>query len=134
MMGIRRRAHVRARQGALASAAVGGMGTSAWSARRSPRIALAERLRPYRTPALVGVLLAGLILAAVRVEIIRLRYDLANSLTQVTELGKARRELAARTRRLHDPKQLAVQARELGLVPPERVIELPPQRVSTPKP
>lgn len=81
--------------------------------------------RRWLAPALVGLLLAGLVLAALRVDLIRVRYGLAESLEEERALLEERRALQASVRAHRDPVRLADRARELGLGRPERRIELP---------
>lgn len=83
----------------------------------SPR----KRLLPI---ALVGALIGGLCLAALRVDLIRQRYDLAEAMKTEKELLDRKRMLTAAVRRLRDPARLARIAEERGFVRPERVIDL----------
>ena len=77
----------------------------------------------------VPVVLAGLVLAlgvaALRVDLIRMRYALADGLATEQRLLEEQRQLTVQMRSLRDPKDLARQARALGFVRPERVIDLP---------
>ena len=78
------------------------------------------------SPALLAVaLVAGLSLAALRVDLIRVRYGLAQALRQEKALLEDRREALARVRELRDPARLARLAAEHGLTRPERIIDLP---------
>jgi len=75
------------------------------------------------------LVLAGLVLALavawLRVDLIRMRYALADGLAAEQELLEEQRRLTAEMRALRDPSGLAERARELGFVHPERVIDLP---------
>jgi hypothetical protein len=72
---------------------------------------------------LVGAaVVVGLALAALRNDLIRMRYDLSEAMQQERELLEARRELTAKLVALRDPARLARLARERGFVRPERVL------------
>ena len=74
--------------------------------------------------ALVGALIAALCLAALRVDLIRQRYDLAEAMNTEKRLLEQKRTLTAQGRRLRDPARLARLASELGFVRPERLIDI----------
>lgn len=74
--------------------------------------------------ALFGILLAAFALAALRVDIIRLRYGLGEAMSVQRTLFEKRRELTAEVRKLRDPAGLARAARQRGLARPEHVIDL----------
>jgi hypothetical protein len=74
--------------------------------------------------AIVGALIGGLCLAALRVDLIRQRYDLAEVMRTEKELLELKRGLTARVQRLRDPARLARLAGERGFVRPERVIDV----------
>jgi len=97
----------------------------AWSGRRPGpgwrRLASSRRALPA---VLVGLLAAGLALAALRVDLIRVRYALADALASEAALRSERAELLAEVRRLRDPSRLGSLARAAGLARPERVIDL----------
>jgi len=88
--------------------------------RRGPRF--------FGWPAVVAALLLALGVAALRVDLIRMRYALADGLSAEQQLIEEQRELTARMRALRDPAVLARQARELGFVHPDRVIDLTLER------
>ena len=67
-----------------------------------------------------------LALAALRVDLIRVRYGLSTALAAERGLLEERRTELARVGTLRDPARLGRLAREGGFGPPERVIELPP--------
>jgi hypothetical protein len=83
--------------------------------------------RSFRvSPALLVVLLgAALAVAALRVDLIRVRYGLADAVSREKALLEERREAQARLGSLRDPARLANLADEYGLARPERIIELP---------
>jgi hypothetical protein len=79
--------------------------------------------RPWLIIAL-GTLAAALILASLRVSILRLRYDLSAALSEETQLLEQQRTVTVKLRELRDPSRLHELAKELGLGRPERVIQL----------
>lgn len=84
---------------------------------------LRRRLR--ESPALLAVLLlAALAIAALRVDLIRVRYGLAEALSEEKALLEQRRESLARLRTLRDPARLASLAAEFELARPVRIIDL----------
>jgi hypothetical protein len=76
-------------------------------------------------PVVIVALLLALGLTALRVDLIRMRYALADALASEQELLEQQRMLTVEMRMLRDPSGLASRARELGFVHPERVIHLP---------
>jgi len=106
--------HRRRRQVDLVGRDIGGM---------SLRSSSHSRLLPV---ALVGALIAALCLAALRVDLIRQRYDLAEAMNTEKQLLEQKRLLTAQGRRLRDPARLARLAAERGFVRPERLIDLEP--------
>ena len=96
------------------------------------RVRQIGRRRGRAFPALlVGALIAALFLAALRVDLIRMRYGLGAAMSEEKRLLEEQRELTAELRRLRDPLRLARLSRRLGLARPERVIELPPVSAAT---
>ena len=85
-----------------------------------------RRGRPLRvSTALLGALLvSALAIAALRVDLIRVRYGLAEALTEEKALLEERRESLARVRSLRDPARLASLANRYGLSRPARIIDL----------
>jgi cell division protein FtsL len=73
---------------------------------------------------LLGALLAALALAALRVDLIRVRYALAEVMREEKVLLEERRRLTADVRALRDPSRLAEIAKRMGFERPARVIEL----------
>jgi hypothetical protein len=76
-------------------------------------------------PVIIAVLGLALGVAALRVDLIRMRYALADGLAAEQRLLEEQRQLTAEMRELRDPSDLAKEARALGFVHPERVIDLP---------
>ncbi len=97
---------------------------SGWIGRDLARV---PRLRPRAARplwiALAGILVA-LSVAALRIDILRMRYGLGEALETEKALIEERRELTAQVRRLRDPARLIHLAIESGLGRPERVIDL----------
>jgi cell division protein FtsL len=75
--------------------------------------------------ALLGVLLAALLLATLRIDLIRVRYGLADAMREEKRLDEEQRRWTAQVQRLRNPTRLAQHAQELGLHRPDGVIELP---------
>jgi len=84
----------------------------------------AERRRRRWIPLVVGGLLAALCLTALRIDLIRQRYDLAAAMSEEKRLLEERRLLTARVRSLRDPARLAERARQLGFERPAHVLLL----------
>jgi hypothetical protein len=76
---------------------------------------------------LFGALIAALLLAALRVDLIRIRYGVGEAVREQKALLEQRRKLTAQRRSLRDPQRLAPLAQRLGFTRPERVIDLPPR-------
>jgi hypothetical protein len=81
-----------------------------------------------RLPIALGAVAAALLLVTLRVEILRLRYALAEVASQEEELLARSRQVTVRVRELRDPARLRDLAAKRGFVRPERVlsVELPP--------
>jgi hypothetical protein len=80
---------------------------------------------PAALPALLaGVLLAALALAALRVDLIRVRYGLGQAMQEEKDLLEQERTLRARVGSLRDPIRLARLAPRHGLARPARALEL----------
>ena len=86
-----------------------------------------EPVEKRRWPALAiaGFLLAGLAVAALRVDLIRVRYGLADAVREEKALLEESRQALARMRTLRDPLRLAHLAASRGLARPERIVDLP---------
>jgi cell division protein ZapA (FtsZ GTPase activity inhibitor) len=74
--------------------------------------------------AILGAVIAGLCLAALRNDLIRQRYELAEAMDTEKQLLEQKRLLTAQSRRLHDPARLARLAAKRGFVRPERLIDI----------
>ena len=74
---------------------------------------------------IAGFLLAGLAVAALRVDLIRVRYGLADAVREEKALLEEKRQSLARMRTLRDPFRLARLAADRGLARPERIVDLP---------
>jgi hypothetical protein len=88
---------------------------------------LRSRGRRTAVPWLVialGAVAAALLLASLRVSILRLRYDLAAAVTEETTLLARQRAATVELRELRDPARLRDLATELGLARPQRIIQL----------
>lgn len=73
----------------------------------------------------VAIFGAALTLLALRVEIIRLRYELASSVQYEQELLAAKREQTVAVRKLRDPARLRRLAEQHGMAYPEQIIRAP---------
>lgn len=80
-----------------------------------------QRLLPAT---LIGLLLGALLLVTLRIDLIRVRYDLAAALREERVLEEERQQLTAQLRALSDPQQLVKRAAEFELGRPERILEL----------
>jgi hypothetical protein len=95
------------------------------------RVRIAPRSRRrFLAILLASALLAGFSLVALRVDILRLRYALADALAQQQTLLEEHRVATARLEALRDPARLAALADERGLLRPQRVIELAPTQLA----
>lgn len=74
-----------------------------------------------------GLLFAALALAALRNDLIRVRYGLAEAMAEEKRLVEEQRGLVAELRRLRHPARLRERAEELGLAAPERALDLRPR-------
>lgn len=75
--------------------------------------------------ALIGIVLAALLLVALRVNLLALSYRYGDALEESEALRQRKWQLTLQRSQLRDPLDLVRRARELGFRPPERVIELP---------
>ena len=80
-------------------------------------------LQPWLAIA-VGTLAAALMVASLRVSILRLRYELSAAVTEETKLLERQREITVELRELRDPARLRDLAAKQGFVRPERVVQL----------
>jgi hypothetical protein len=72
----------------------------------------------------VGTLAAALMVASLRVSILRLRYQLSAAVTEETALLARQREVTVELRELRNPTRLRALAEQQGFARPERVIQL----------
>jgi hypothetical protein len=78
-------------------------------------------------PAALSIaVLAALGVAALRVDLIRVRYGLADAVRQERALLEERRAVLAQVRALREPSRLAKLAKQRGFVRPERIRTLMP--------
>lgn len=89
----------------------------------------APRRFAWPRPASLGIVAAGavcaaLLLVALRMDSIRLRYALADAVRAEQELLDQQRRLTVQMRHLRDPRRLEALAAELGLAPPGCLIDL----------
>jgi hypothetical protein len=80
---------------------------------------------------LVGALIAGMGLAALRIDILRLRYALADAIESEKTVLESQRVWTARKESLRDPSRLAELARARGFGRPAVVIDLRPLQVAS---
>jgi hypothetical protein len=84
--------------------------------------------RPGIGRGLLPLLIAGLIVAlgvaSLRIDLLRIRYALAETVAEEQRLLDEQRNLTVRMRTLRDPVHLSKRAHELGFVRPERLIDL----------
>jgi hypothetical protein len=74
---------------------------------------------------LIGIVLAALLLVALRVNLLGLSYRYGDALKECKALRQRKWQLTLQRSQLRDPLDLVRRARELGFRPPDRVIELP---------
>ncbi len=80
---------------------------------------------------LIGALIAGMGLVALRIDILRLRYGLAESIETEKALLENQRVWTARKETLLDPSRLAKLARQRGFARPAQAIQLRPLRLAS---
>lgn len=85
-------------------------------------------------PLLVLVLITALGIAALRIDLIRVRYAMATATEAETSLIEEQRALIARKRQLHDPVALSIAARERGFKAPAQTFSLPDPSLRTDSP
>ncbi len=96
-----------------------------WVGRNQTRDNAFKRSRQLIPALVIGCLVAGLGIAWLRVDLIRVRYGLADALHEEKVLLEQQRKGRARVRALRDPTRLAQLAERYGLARPERIIDLP---------
>jgi hypothetical protein len=83
-----------------------------------------SRLRSHGLAPVLAILLAGaLVVVALRVDLIRMRYAKGSALAEERSLLDIQRELLVEKQQLRDPARLSVEARKLGFRRPERIID-----------
>jgi hypothetical protein len=87
--------------------------------------ALPHAMRRLAPAAIAIAVIAALGVAALRVDLIRVRYGLADAVSQERALLEERRAVLAQVRALREPSRLAKLAQERGFVRPERIRTLP---------
>jgi hypothetical protein len=83
-----------------------------------------RRRRVPVVPIAIGAVLGALCLVSLRVEILRLRYAVAEAASEEERLLERERQIRVRVRELRDPARLRALAAERGFTPPERVLRL----------
>lgn len=76
----------------------------------------------------LGLVLAALLLTALRLAILRTRYELAEATKQEEALLQRDRSATVALQRLRDPSRLRRLAQERGFVTPQHIVVLPAQR------
>jgi hypothetical protein len=126
----------RSRRAALFAGAAGAAAPAA--AQRDPDAVLVGRdfVRPRArggaagrarwVPALVACVAAALLLAALRVQVLRVRYELGRAVAEETQLLERQRAATVALGELRDPRRLRRLAEARGFARPERVIEISP--------
>jgi hypothetical protein len=87
-----------------------------------------RRLLPF---ALAGLVIAALGVAALRIDLIRMRYGLADAMAEEKALLEQRRVALLELRRQRDPGRLTDLARRRGFERPARIVDLPGRRGAT---
>ncbi|HKA14263.1 MAG TPA: hypothetical protein VKH41_04535 [Myxococcota bacterium] len=89
------------------------------------RVRATGRLSTRRIASLVGVAFAcALALAALRIDILRVRYALGEAIREEKALVQQQRQQTAALEGLRHPSRLVEFAQRSGFAPPERVIDL----------
>ena len=89
------------------------------------RVRTSGRLSARRIAWLVGIGFAcALALAALRIDILRVRYALGEAIREEKALVQQQRQQIAVLEGLRNPSRLVEVAHRLGFAPPERVIDL----------
>ena len=81
-------------------------------------------------PVIAAFVIAALFLAGVRMNVMRLRYAAAESVTIEQQLMAEKRDITVDLLRLREPRLLSTRATGLGFAKPDRVITFRPKRVS----
>jgi hypothetical protein len=88
--------------------------------------ALPGAMRRIAPVAIAIAVVAALGVAALRIDLIRVRYGLASAVRQERALLEERREVLAEVRELREPSRLAKLAKQRGFVRPDRIRTLAP--------
>ncbi len=88
--------------------------------------ALPRAMRRIAPASITIAVVAALGVAALRVDLIRVRYGLADAVRHERSLLEKRRVVLAEVRALREPSRLAKLARKRGFVRPERIRTLTP--------
>jgi hypothetical protein len=83
-----------------------------------------QRLRRSWMPLLVAGVVGALFLAVLRMDVIRMRFQVAQTFEEEMSLQELKRELTVDMRQLRDPAHLARRAEKLGFRRAERLIDL----------
>jgi hypothetical protein len=75
-------------------------------------------------PVVVAALAGGLFLATLRMDVLRMRFSVAERFAQQMQLEQRKRQLTVRMRELRDPAELSQRAQQLGFRRAERLIDL----------
>ncbi len=95
------------------------------------RVRMAGRLSTRRIVSLVAVAFAcALALAALRIDILRVRYALGEAIREEKTLVQRQRHETASLEELRNPLRLVELAQKRGFAPPEHVIDLRRERAS----
>lgn len=96
------------------------------------RVRIPRRRATRPMPALLcGALIAGMGLASLRIDILRLRYGLAEAIETEKALLENQRVWTVRKETLRDPSRLAELALERGFARPQQLIDLRPLRLAS---
>jgi hypothetical protein len=99
------------------------------------RVRAPGRLSARRIAWLVGIAFAcALALAALRIDILRVRYALGEAIREEKALVQQQRQQIAVLEGLRNPARLVEVAQRLGFAPPERVIDLRKPQASRSEP
>jgi hypothetical protein len=98
------------------------------------RVRATGRLSTHRVAWLVGIGFAcALALAALRIDILRVRYALGEAIGEEKALVQQQRQETAALEGLRNPSRLVEVAQRLGFAPPEHVIDLRQQASRSPQ-
>jgi hypothetical protein len=98
------------------------------------RVRAPGRLSARRVVWLVAIVFASALgLAALRIDILRVRYALGEAIREEKALVQRQRQQTAALEELRNPSRLVEVAHRLGFAPPERVIDLRGQASRSPQ-